>query len=101
MSIITTKLNEKLSVTGQISVDDLAEIAAAGYKSVICNRPDYEGGETQPTSAQLEQTARSLGLQFVYLPVEIGAVSTEKSDAFNKLLVELPRPMLAFCKSSN
>ncbi|SDY50506.1 beta-lactamase hydrolase domain-containing protein [Nitrosomonas sp. Nm33] len=82
-------------------MDDLAEIAAAGYKSVICNHPDYEGGETQPTSAQLEQAARSLGLQFVYLPVEIGAVSTEKSDAFNKLLAELPRPMLAFCKSSN
>lgn len=101
MSIITTKLNEKLSVTGQISVDDLAEIAAAGYKSVICNRPDYEGGESQPTSAQLEQAARSLGLHFVYQPVEIGAISSEQSEAFNKQLAELPGPVLAFCKSGS
>ena len=45
MSIVTTKLDEKLFVTGQISVDDLAKIAAAGYKSIICNRPDYEEGK--------------------------------------------------------
>lgn len=32
MSIVTTKLDEKLFVTRQISVNDLAEIAAAGYK---------------------------------------------------------------------
>ncbi|SDW17437.1 bifunctional protein tyrosine phosphatase family protein/NAD(P)/FAD-dependent oxidoreductase [Nitrosomonas communis] len=101
MGIITTKLDEKLSVSGQIGLDDLPEIAAAGYQSVICNRPDYEGGEAQPTNAQLQQAARSLGLQFVYLPVEIGAVSTEKSEAFNKLLLELPGPVLAFCKSGS
>lgn len=101
MSVITTKLDEKLSVTGQISLEDLAEIAAAGYKSVICNRPDYEGGETQPTSTQLEEAARALGINFVYLPVEIGKVSTEKSEAFNKLLAELPGPVLAFCKTGN
>ncbi|SDG92612.1 bifunctional protein tyrosine phosphatase family protein/NAD(P)/FAD-dependent oxidoreductase [Nitrosomonas sp. Nm132] len=101
MNLVTTKLNEKLSVTSQISVDDLAEIAAAGYQSVICNRPDQEGGETQPTSTQLEQAARSLGINFVYLPVEIGAVSVEKSEAFNKLLAELPGPVLAFCKTGS
>lgn len=99
MNISTIQLDEKLSVTGQISIDDLAEIAAAGYKSIICNRPDQEGGETQPTSTQLEEAARALGIQFAYLPVEIGKVSTEKSEAFNKLLAELPGPVLAFCGS--
>lgn len=99
MNITTTQLDEKLSVTSQISIDDLAEIAAAGYKSIICNRPDQEGGETQPTSTQLEEAARALGIQFAYLPVEIGKVSIEKSEAFNKLLAELPGPVLAFCGS--
>ena len=39
-----TKLDHKLSVAGQISIDDIAEIATSGYRSIICNRPDYEGG---------------------------------------------------------
>jgi sulfide:quinone oxidoreductase len=38
------KLDHQLSVSGQISVDDISAIVAAGYKSIICNRPDYEGG---------------------------------------------------------
>ncbi|MCO6435341.1 sulfide:quinone oxidoreductase [Nitrosomonas nitrosa] len=99
MNVSTTKLNEKLSVCSQVTIDDLAEIAKAGYKSIICNRPDQEGGATQPTHQQLEKAAHSLGIQFAYLPVEIGKVSMEKSEAFHKLLTELPGPVLAFCGS--
>lgn len=95
------KLDEKLSVTGQISVDDIATIAAAGYKSIICNRPDGEGGETQPISAELENAARSAGVRFACLPVEIGPIAEEKRAAFHRLLEELPGPVLAFCSSGN
>ena len=101
MSIVTTKLDEKLFVIGQISVDDLAEIAAEGYKSIICNRPDHEEGETQPASLELEKAAHSFGITFIYLPIEIGPVSTEKFESFNKLLTELPGPILAFCSTGN
>ncbi|TXI20635.1 MAG: TIGR01244 family phosphatase [Nitrosomonas sp.] len=101
MSIVTTKLDEKLFVTGQIRIDDLAEIAAAGYKAIICNRPDYEEGATQPASNELEQAANALGIKFVYLPVVIGSLSVEKSQTFNKLLAELPGPVLAFCNTGN
>lgn len=101
MNMITYKLDGKLSVTGQITVEDLAEIAAAGYQSVICNRPDYEEGTTQPASAELEKAAQSLGIKFVYLPVAMGPVSLEKSEAFNRLVAELPGPVLAYCNSGN
>lgn len=99
MSINLTKLDEKLSVAGQISMDDLHEIAECGYKSIICNRPDFEGGEDQPTSEQLESLAKSLGMVFVYLPVEIGAVSAEHGEKFKALIDALPEPILAFCGS--
>ena len=101
MSIVTTKLDEKLFVTSQISVDDLAEIASAGYKSIICNRSDHEEGETQPTSLELEKAARILGINFIYLPIEIGPISTRKIESFNKLLIEFPGPILAFCNTGN
>lgn len=101
MSMVTTKLDEKLFVTRQISVNDLAEIAAAGYKSIICNRPDHEEGDIQPSSLELEKAARPFGINFIYLPIEIGPVSTEKIESFNKLLTELPGPILAFCNTGN
>ncbi|PTN11189.1 bifunctional protein tyrosine phosphatase family protein/NAD(P)/FAD-dependent oxidoreductase [Nitrosomonas aestuarii] len=99
MSIEITRLNEKISVTGQISVDDLAEIAASGFKSIICNRPDFEGGEYQPTSEQLEKEANNLGMTFVYLPVRLGAISEDRGEKFSNLMAELPGPVLAFCGS--
>lgn len=93
------KLDDKVAVTGQISTEDIAEIAAAGYKSIICNRPDGEGGENQPASSELENAAQAAGLQFAYLPVEIGKVTAEKCAEFHHLLEELPGPVLAFCGS--
>lgn len=99
MNINVTKLDERLSVTSQINIDDLHEIAESGYKSVICNRPDFEGGADQPTSEQLEVLAKSLGVVFVYLPVEIGAVSAEHGEKFKALVDALPGPILAYCGS--
>ncbi|HNP25802.1 MAG TPA: TIGR01244 family sulfur transferase, partial [Nitrosomonas sp.] len=99
MSIEVTRLDEKISVTGQISVDDLTEIAASGFKSIICNRPDFEGGEHQPASEQLEEEARNLGMTFAYLPVRLGAIPEERGEAFRELIAELPGPVLAFCGS--
>ncbi|BBL34671.1 hypothetical protein Nstercoris_00910 [Nitrosomonas stercoris] len=95
------ELDKKIAVTGQISVDDVADIAAAGYKSIICNRPDGEGGESQPASAALEGAAKAAGLQFAYMPVEVGRVSDDKCSAFHQLMQSLPGPVLAFCGSGN
>lgn len=99
MSIDIIKLDHKFSVSGQISLDDINEVAAAGYKSIICNRPDYEGGENQPHSEELEAVAKVLGITFAYLPVKMGAVPAERVEAFQKLMAGLPKPVLAFCNS--
>lgn len=99
MAFHSTKIDHRLSVSGQISIDDIAGIAAAGYKSIICNRPDLEGGANQPTSEVLEKIADSLGITFAYLPVKMGGVTAERVAAFQKLMNELPKPVLAFCAS--
>jgi len=93
------KLSENFTASGQISLEDIAAIAAAGYKSIICNRPDGEGGEAQPTSDALKVAVEAAGLQFAYLPVVIGGVNAEKRDAFQQLLKTLPEPVFAFCGS--
>ena len=46
------------AVAPQLGPDDMADVAAAGYKSVIINRPDFEGGPDQPTAADVSKAAR-------------------------------------------
>lgn len=86
-------------VAPQLTPGAMAEAARQGFKSVVNNRPDYEEGPEQPTNASIEAAARAAGLQYAFLPVQGGYQSPEEIEAFAKLLAELPRPILAFCRS--
>jgi uncharacterized protein (TIGR01244 family) len=86
-------------VAPQLTPEAMAEAAAAGFKSVVNNRPDFEHGPNQPTNAAIEAAALAAGLQYRHLPVDGGYQSPEEVAAFAQLLQELPRPLLAFCRS--
>jgi len=92
-------LSADVSVSAQLEPSAMAWAAQAGYKSVINNRPDHEGGPDQPTSAQIEAAARAAGLAYAHLPVEPAVQTQEQIAAFAKLLAEMPHPILAFCRS--
>jgi len=77
----------------------MAEAARAGFRSVINNRPDFEEGPTQPTNASIEAAARAAGLEFRFLPVGPMVQSPDEVAAMARLLDELPRPILVFCRS--
>jgi uncharacterized protein (TIGR01244 family) len=86
-------------VAPQLTPAAMAEAARAGFRSVVNNRPDFEHGPDQPTNADIEAAARAAGLEYRYLPVDSGWQSPEEIEAFAALLAELPRPLLAFCRS--
>lgn len=86
-------------VAAQLTPEAMAEAAAQGFKAVVNNRPDHEHGPGQPTSAEIEAAARAAGLEYRWLPVDGGYQSPEEIAAFARLLQELPRPLLAFCRS--
>ncbi len=86
-------------VAPQLAPEAMAEAAAMGFKSVINNRPDFEHGPDQPTNAAIEAAAKAAGLEYRFLPVDGGWQSPEEIAAFAQLLAELPRPLLAFCRS--
>jgi uncharacterized protein (TIGR01244 family) len=92
-------LTPDVCVAPQLSPEAMAEAARAGFKSVINNRPDFEHGPDQPTSAQIEAAALAAGLAYRWLPVDSGYQSPEQIAAFAQLMQELPRPILAFCRS--
>ncbi len=81
----------------QISVADVEAIAAAGFRSIICNRPDSEDGAV--ASAAIKAAAQAKGIKFVYLPVLFSTVGPPDGRAFGQLLKELPAPILAYCRT--
>jgi sulfide:quinone oxidoreductase len=91
-------VTDALSVSPQIGADDMAAIRDAGYRAIICNRPDGEGAD-QPTFDEIETAANAAGLEARYLPVTSGIVQDGDSDAFGQALMELPGPVLAYCRT--
>ena len=86
-------------VAPQLAAADMAAVAQAGFRSVINNRPDFEGGADQPTHAAIAAAAEAAGLVYRFLPVNGAYQSPQEIAAFGELLRELPRPVLAFCRS--
>jgi uncharacterized protein (TIGR01244 family) len=86
-------------VAPQLTPDAMTEAARVGFRSVVNNRPDFEHGPDQPTSAQIAAAAQAAGLEYRHLPVDGGWQSPEQIAAFAQLLQELPRPLLVFCRS--
>jgi len=63
------RLTDEVCVAPQLTPDAMAAVAAAGFRSVVNNRPDFEGGPDQPTSAAIEAAALAAGL-----PLELDAI---------------------------
>ena len=98
MSLNIRHLGPDFAVTGQIALQDLPEVAALGFGTVINNRPDGEAGD-QPPSDEVERAARAAGLRYVHLPVVSGAITPEQGRAMREALASAHGPVLAFCRS--
>jgi len=92
------KISDKLTVSPQIQPNHLDEIAAAGYRAVICNRPDGEASD-QPTYEEIEKAAKAAGLEARFLPVTPGMVTDETADEFAQAMRALPKPVFAYCRT--
>ena len=96
--ITIRKLSDDVSVTGQIEPADIEAIAAAGFKALICNRPDDEE-PGQPAYAAIAAQAAAHGMIVHHQPVVSGRlVGTDVGD-FGRLMATLPKPVLAYCRS--
>lgn len=92
-------LGEDICAAPQLEPASMAQVAAAGFRSVINNRPDFEGGPQQPTSQAIEEAARQAGLAYAHLPVVPGQYSAQDLERMAQLAATLPRPLLLFCRS--
>jgi sulfide:quinone oxidoreductase len=92
------KLDDTYSVSEQISPKDIPAIAAAGFRSIVCNRPDGEGFG-QPRFADVDAAAKAAGLETAYLPIKSGQMSERDVARFVELMRTLPGPVFGYCRS--
>ncbi|MXQ10638.1 TIGR01244 family sulfur transferase [Microvirga makkahensis] len=92
------RLTPNLSVAPQLTEQDLEELAAAGFRTIINNRPDGEAPD-QPLSEELAAAAKRLGLDYRHIPVVPGQLSNDQVEAFRAAVTEGRKPSLAFCRT--
>lgn len=95
-----TRLSEGLAVSPQVTREELPALAAAGFRAVVCNRPDKEEAG-QPDFAEIAAAARALGLEARHIPVDDSHPVAMQKDLFAQALDELPQPVLAYCRTGN
>ncbi|MGQ3026583.1 MAG: TIGR01244 family sulfur transferase, partial [Sphingopyxis sp.] len=91
-------LTPALSVSPQIDPADVAALAASGFRSIVCTRPDGEEAG-QPTVAAVAAAAEAQGVRFLHIPVVSGTIDESDAAAMARALAELPGPVLAYCRS--
>ena len=90
------KINDRLTVSGQPTADDIAQLKNAGFRTIVNLRT--EGEEDQPMSPEEErQAVEKAGMKYVHLPVSSAGMGPELVDKFRKEIAELPSPVLVHC----
>jgi len=84
------KINTELTVSDQITIEDLKEIQAQGYKTIFCNRPDQES-EGQLAFSVIEKEAQNLGIKAIHQPVIIAQ--------FGSSFELAQKPIFAYCRT--
>lgn len=91
------ELTETLSMAGQIQPADIGPLAAAGYESVICNRPDHEE-PNQPTMDSIEKACLEAGITFIRYPVDAFTFPGNDLAAMDEAM-NSGKKTLAYCRS--
>ena len=92
------KLTKTLAVAGQITPDLVPQIARAGYRVLINNRPDGEE-QGQPSSAEIAAVAAAEGLEYHHFPVTALNFPGQDIDQIGDFFDDDQRPVLAFCRT--
>lgn len=90
-------IDADFAVAGQITPDAVRDIAAAGFKSILCARPDGED-HGQPAFSEIERAAAENGLTAIQIPIA-GSIGEGAIIRMGDALKAMPKPMFGYCRS--
>jgi uncharacterized protein (TIGR01244 family) len=91
-------IDESYHVSPQITPEDTAALAEAGFSTLICNRPDTEVPPALQAEA-MRQAAEAAGLDFHVLPLTHQTMTPDNIAEQARLVAEAKGPVLAYCAS--
>lgn len=94
----TRQITPRYSVSPQIIPEDFRAIAEAGFRRVICNRPDSENPAELQSDA-MRVAAEAAGLEFEVLPLTHQTMTPDNIAVQDRLVAEASGPVLAYCAS--
>jgi uncharacterized protein (TIGR01244 family) len=92
------RINDHVSVAGQIQPEDVASLKAAGFVAIVNNRPDGES-PGQPAGAEIEAAAKAAGLDYYFIPLGRDGVSPDMVEQTKSVLEGSAGPVFCFCRS--
>ncbi|MGV8853655.1 MAG: TIGR01244 family sulfur transferase [Devosia sp.] len=92
------RINDHVSVSGQISPEDVAALKTAGFVAIVNNRPDGESPD-QPDGATIEAAARAAGLAYHAIPLGREGVSPQMIAQTKAVLEGSAGPVFCYCRS--
>lgn len=99
MTLTITRHTDTFSSSPQITPEDMPEIVALGFKTIINARPDNEGGASQPASQNIKLAAEKAGLHYLHIPITPGHITPTDVEACANFAINAPIPILGFCKT--
>lgn len=92
------RINQHVTVSPQISPEDVPAIKAAGFVAIINNRPDGEAPD-QPSSDTIQKAAQAAGLVYHYIPLGREGVSPDMVERTKSALEGSEGPVFCYCRS--
>ena len=91
-------LSDTLSVSGQITVADVATLQEQGFTVIVCNRPDGEAPD-QPKMDDIEAACVSAGMLFIRYPVTAMDFPGPDLQGLGTLFDDPAQRVLAYCRT--
>ena len=92
------RINDHVSVSGQIRPEDVATLKQLGFVAIVNNRPDGESPD-QPNGAEIEAAAKAAGLAYHAIPLGREGVNPDLVERTRAVIEGSDGPVFCFCRS--
>lgn len=92
------RLSETCAVSSQIQPSDVAGLAADGYTTIICNRPDGEDFG-QPGFDEVAAECKAHGVMFHNIPIDRSGLTMDMVESFREAVAASTGAVVAYCRS--
>ena len=90
----------RITISGQLTPEDIAELARMGVRSLVNNRPDDEE-VGQPKSEAIANACQAHNIAYAHIAFSGGMMDMNHVTAFADFINAHERPLHVFCRTGN